>query len=450
MRRAVLLFAVVGAAVLLATGVALAQQERTTPQQSGPGSVVPDEYIVVFKDTVPNPSPAANEIAQQRGLSIRHTYEHVIKGFAARIPAQRLAALRADPRVEKVEQVRIQELADDEMPKGVDRAEVDLNAKANSGSANTTNANVAVGIIDSGIYKHTDLDVKGGRNFVGGASSKWNDGNGHGTHVAGIVGAKDNGSGVIGVAPGADLWAVRTCQSSCWTSDMVKGIDWMAERKKEFKDGSTDGDAGIDFAAANMSISTSDDKNPCSSASDSVHRAICGLVNEGVVFAMAAGNNGSNKNAYPEAIAVSALSDFDGKAGKHGASTCRDDEDDTLANFSNYGPEVDIAAPGVCIKSTWNNGGYSTISGTSMASPHVAGAIALYLHANNQAPARDAAGVDTIRRAILDAAKAQSDTCGYTNEKASEESGEPLLFVNGSSFGGADPYTCEVAQPATP
>ena len=111
----------------------------------------------------------------------------------------------------------------------------------------------------------------------------------------------------------------------------------------------------------------------------------------------------------------------------------KEDEDETLANFSNYGSAVDIAAPGVCILSTWNDGGVNSISGTSMASPHVAGAVALYLEANGLAPAQDAAGVDAIAAAILGAALPQSDPCGFTNERGSNE---PLLFLNATAFGG--------------
>ncbi len=215
---------------------------------------------------------------------------------------------------------------------------------------------------------------------------------------------------------------------------MIAGIDWVVEQKTS---------GAIDFAVANMSLGTSDDLEPCEQTTDALHLAVCGLVSSGVPLALAAGNSSDVKQAYPEALAVSAIADFDGKAGGVAMATCRDDEDDTLANFSDYGPEVDIAAPGVCILSTSSTGGYALGSGTSMAAPHVAGAVALYLHAKGLAPVADGAGVDDIEQAILGAALSQDDPCGYTNEHAGEGSLEPLLFVNATTFGGDG--TCDVA-----
>ena len=419
-------------------------QDATRPEVEGPpllsqGQVVPDRYIVLFNDGVANPRAAAQAIARAQGLALRHVYGTAVKGFAGTIPAARLDAVRSDPRVVLVEGERAYELDFQQvLPTGIDRIETDKNLNAEGVTVEQD-----VGLLDSGIDQdHPDLNVAGGRNFSSGNPNKWDDRNGHGTHTAGTVGAIDNGSGVVGVAPGVRLWAVKVCKNRgiCMTGDMVAGIDWMAAQKA---------DGIINFAAANMSISTSDDKDPCTGSSGAVHKAICGLVDEGVVFALSAGNNGREKDAFPEVLAVSALADFDGKGGGLGSPTCRSDEDDTLANFSNFGPEVDIAAPGVCILSTWNDGGTNTISGTSMASPHVAGAVALYLHANKLAPATDAAGVDVIEAAIISAALPEGITetnpCSYNNEKGSSE---PLLFVNGAAFGGDG--SCDLATPPAP
>lgn len=261
-----------------------------------------------------------------------------------------------------------------------------------------------------------------------------------GTHVSGTVAAIDNDIGVVGVAPGARLWAIKVCNflGICFTGDIVAGINFVAAQKAS---------GAVDFGAANMSLSSTDDSSPCNAGSDAVHLAICGLVGEGVVFVMAAGNEDRLKNAYPEAIAVSALADFDGKGGADGSPTCRFDQDGTLADFSNYGPSVDIAAPGVCILSTWNDGGTNVLDGTSMASPHVTGAVALYIDANAGVnPATDAAGVSAITSAVLAAALPQGSPCGYLNEHAGQGSVEPLLFVNGAAFGGDG--TCDLGSPA--
>ena len=126
------------------------------------------------------------------------------------------------------------------------------------------------------------------------------------------------------------------------------------------------------------------------SIGDAYHDAVCKSVNARVTYVVAAGNSAADAAtavpaAYDEVITVSALADFDGASGGGAAATCRADEDDTFASFSNHGADVDLIAPGVCIASTWPDGGYNTISRTSMASPHVAGAAALYKAANPDA-----------------------------------------------------------------
>ncbi len=208
------------------------------------------------------------------------------------------------------------------------------------------------------------------------------DGNGHGTHVAGTIGALDNTVGVVGMAPGARIWPVRVLDNrgSGTYSAIVCGIDYVTAHADEIE-------------VANMSLGGggADDGNCGNSNNDAMHRAICNSVAAGITYVVAAGNETDDSAnhvpaAYDEVITVSALADFNGLPGGGAAATCRSDVDDTFASFSNYGADVDIIAPGVCINSTWKGGGYSTISGTSMASPHVAGGAALYA-ANNPSAA---------------------------------------------------------------
>jgi subtilisin len=200
------------------------------------------------------------------------------------------------------------------------------------------------------------------------------------------VAAKVNNAGVVGVAAGARLAAVKVVKDdgSGWMSDAACGIDWVTRNAATY---------GI--KAANMSLSwraTSPDAwtgpaGTCANTGgDVMHAAICQAMQAGVTFAVSAGNNSANVSAnapaaYPEVLTVSALADFDGAPGSLFTSKgnmCAPDEDDTFANFSNYGAGVDIIAPGVCIWSTLHGGGYGYKSGTSMAAPHVTGAIVRY------------------------------------------------------------------------
>jgi subtilisin family serine protease len=358
------------------------------PAAAAPSSQkVPNQYIVVLKDDVANVDSVASKASTDHGVTIQHTYKAALKGYAAVIPPGQLAKIQADPNVVSVVQDEIVTLPVEKMakpgnggpgaqaqttPTGILRIDGELSSTISGNGSGSVNVDVAV--IDTGIQtNHPDLNVVGGKNCSTGSS--YNDGNGHGTHVAGTIAAKDDANGVVGVAPGARLWAVRVLNNSGsgTTSSVICGIDWVTANAATIE-------------VANMSLGGSGTNSNCG-GTDTYHNAICRSVNAGVTYAVAAGNSAADANnfrpaTFAEVITVSALADFNGEPGGGAASTCRADVDDTFADFSNYGADVDIIAPGVCILSTWIGSGYNTISGTSMASPHVAGAAALY-KANN-------------------------------------------------------------------
>jgi subtilisin len=423
----------IAAALLLVALIVVgcSQEVPVDPEASLSAAETSDRYIVVLHDRFAPGSSAANKaraarIANEFGVGVRHAYGTALFGFSGVVPAGRLEALRRDPRVAWVEAEVVHEISSQTIPTGISRIDLPANPTVTTNGLGTKSVALDVAVLDSGIANHPDLDVRGGRNFANGGADNWGDGNGHGTHVAGTIGARDNGVGVVGVAPGVRLWSARVCGNSgfCMSGDIVAGIDWVAEQKRN---------KVIPFVAANFSISSADSDNGCTSPANATHRAICGLVDTGVVFVMSAGNDGRVKVPYPVTLSVSALADFDGKhGGAFDGTGCRVDGDDTLANFSNHGEKVHIAAPGVCILSTWNDGGYRTISGTSMAAPHVTGAVALYVHANGGTVSTTRAGADAIKSAIIAAAHPQASTCGYVDTRK----GGPLLFVNAASFGG--------------
>ena len=329
-------------------------------------------YIVVLKGSVASPGLTARHQASRYGAKVGFVYSHALKGYSATLSTARVAALRADPEVAAVVADQTFHVAAQVLPTGIDRIDGEQSSTRSGDGSGSVDVDVA--IIDTGIDSHhPDLDVVGGTNCVGGSS--YDDDNGHGTHVAGTVAAKDDGNGVVGVAPGARLWAVKVLNSAGagTTSQIVCGIDWVTARASTIE-------------VANMSLggqSFFGAFSGCSSSFDPMHPAICRSVQAGVTYAVAAGNSASDSNffvpaTYSEVITDSALADFNGKPGGGAASTCRADQDDTFADFSNFGADVDIIAPGVCITSTSNTGGLATFSGTSMASPHVAGAAALY------------------------------------------------------------------------
>ncbi|HUG14351.1 MAG TPA: S8 family serine peptidase, partial [Thermomicrobiales bacterium] len=385
-----------------------------------PQSAAVERVIIVFNDSVTDAGAAADALSRRHNATVSLVYEHALKGVAAEIPAQAMAGIARDPRVAFVERDQIVQAFD--VPTGVDRIEADKNGTAKINGVDER-VDVDVAILDTGIDKdHPDLNVVGGVNCSGGSPFKsscedgnFADGNGHGTHVAGTVAALDNDFGVVGVAPGARLWAVKVLNDngSGYMSWIVAGIDWVTSKAGSIE-------------VANMSLG-------CECSSAAMDTALNKSTDAGVVYVVAAGNSKKDASSFSPAnhdqvIAVSAMADFDGLAGGAAPPTCRDDvgDDDTFATFSNFGPVVDLAAPGVCIESTIPGGGYAMFSGTSMASPHVAGAAALYIVEKNIGHSSTDPRWETVRDGLqTDWAVPQSDPCGFSGGI----SNEPFLML---------------------
>lgn len=340
--------------------------------------VIADHYIVKLAGKA-QVAKTADLLANKHGLALGHIYNHAFHGFSARVPKGRLNALLKHADVASITADQVVTLnakpcasppcskgdggggtgPDQVISTGISRINADINSVASGDGAGSVDADIA--IIDTGIANHPDLNVKTGRSCLGGSPKRYRDGHGHGTHVSGIAAAKDNSIGVVGVAPGARLWAVRVLDSSGSGSfsSIICGLDYVAQNADQIE-------------VANMSLGGAGSDGHCNDGS--MREAICNTVSAGVTVVVAAGNATQDVNQFTpagisEVITVSALTDRDGtNAGP-----------DQIASYSNYGSGVDMIAPGSLIYSTYLNDGYATLSGTSMASPHVAGAAALYL-----------------------------------------------------------------------
>ena len=311
-------------------------------------------YLVTFKPGVDVDATAA-ELSARNGFTIRHLRHHAAPGFSAVIPAARLAQVTADPRVELVEQDAVVSLnlpRETAKPGGGGGGQTTPWGITRVGGAGNGTGKTAW-VIDTGIdLGHADLNTSRAchASFVTRGNSSPSDGNGHGTHVAGTIAAKDNGQDVVGVAANAYVCAVRVLDNSgsgTWEW-ILNGVNYVAAN-------ASSGDV------ANMSLGGS-------GSNATLELAVANAASLGIRMVLAAGNNGAHANNFTPArvngnniYTVSAI----------GSNDC-------LASWSNYGnPPVDYAAPGVGILSTRKGGGTTTMSGTSMAAPHVAGVLLL-------------------------------------------------------------------------
>lgn len=342
------------AMVLMAMSAIAATSLAANKLRPGGGEKIPGRYIVVLHDSVDHPSSVATEL----GHIPDHVYEHVFKGYSAVVPDARLHRLLNDPRVKYVESDGVAHAiakpdrpgkpgqpGDEEPPPPPQVTDWGV---ARVGGPFTYSGDNIAWVLDSGIdLDHPDLnvDLANSVSFVSRGKITPDDGNGHGTHVAGIISAKQNGFGTVGVAAGAPVASVRVLDRSgsgniSW---IVAGLDYVAAH-------------AVQGDVANMSLGAYGHWQ-------NLHDAVVALADLGVFVVVAAGNDGQDATGdepahvqHENVFTVSAIG-----------------QDDCLSSWSNYGEPVDYAAPGVNILSLKNGGGVITYSGTSMAAPHVAG-----------------------------------------------------------------------------
>lgn len=406
---------------------------------------IPNAYIIQVADSH-DVHDICEKMAGFTGGKIGYVYSHAIRGFSIRVPPGiAKSQMLAQKGVMSIEPDLKVELCAQTIPTSVDRIDIDLYNTAKIDGIDER-IDVDIAVIDTGIdTNHPDLNVVGGVRFLpGGPPTDYDDDNGHGSEVAGIMAALDNNIGIVGVAPGARLWSIKCFdqnRNANSGSDILAGIDWVV------------GNAAT-IEILNMSWRGIHNAP--------YHRqAIQNCVAAGVVCFAAAGNDARDVYGpdgtfgtlddtwpayFPEVAAISAMADTDGMPGGLGWYTSYGSyPDDSFAGFSNYsnlviatnpvdspGRAIDLMMPGVDIYSTFLNGGYSYDSGTSLASPLAAGLAALYIAENGRAT--NAVEVYAIRQALIDSATVQASVRGLDMQNDPDAFDENIGYYTPGDF----------------
>ena len=435
---------VLGLSVLLSAG-AFATSAAAQAASGG--------YIVVLKDRAGDPGKIAGEHGKAYGFTAKFVYRHAVRGYAATLPDAALAALRSRPEVLSVSEDREVWADVDQPPQGisfgVSRIDGDVSSTRSGDGKGSVNVNVAV--LDNGIdASHPDLNVAGTTSCISRAqpnpSSDARDW--HGTMVGGFIGAIDNEIGVVGVAPGARLWGVEVLDDHHGfgtNSEIICGLDWVLRTR-------ADGNPTNDIQVVNMSLGghAGIDTGTCpASANDAFHLAHCRVLAAGIVIVVSAGNESTDfRNVapatYDEVLTATAMTDLDGEPGglqpvrgpgscSHALNQLAPIADDTAAFFSNFAVLGDdrahaIAAPGVCIGSTYPGGLYAAGTGTSFAAPLVTGTVALCIASG---PCAGLTPRQIVQKIVADAAAYN------TSRKGTDYGfqGDPLRPISGKHYG---------------
>jgi subtilisin family serine protease len=390
-------------------------------------------YVVAYGTATADPDAATTGLEQRGGFKSKFRYKAAVEGFAATLSDAQLKVVQSSPDVAYIESdttfqaVGLAPLVTGEtLPPGIRRI-----GAATATSAHTS-ANSSVAVLDTGVdLPNSDLNAVSGTNCVSPGTTA-QDNNGHGTNVAGVVAARNSGTGVTGVAPGTRIVSVKVLDSkgSGTLSQILCGIDWVTANA-----------AAWNITVANMSVAGTgaNDSNCGKTNKDAEHQAICRSTAAGVTYVAAAGNSKTDfaktiPASYPEVLTVTAMTDANGTPGGGAAVKCKPGEsDDTYASFSNFAVGTvatahTVAAPGTCVVSDAIGGGTSTYYGTSQAAPHVAGTVALCL--GNGGVTGPCSGLTPAQ--VID--KVRTDAAGFATA-ANGYQGDPLHPVSGKYFG---------------
>jgi subtilisin family serine protease len=392
----------------------------------------PSGWVVVLNGDEPAAATTAR-LERGGGFAAEHRYEEALRGFSARLTEGQVAQLRRDPAVAFLQpDTELQGHGTATIAPGEAVQPGVRRIGAASSLLIQDAASTPVAVLDTGVdLANADLNAVSGTNCITPGASAQDD-NGHGTHVAGIVAARNQGATVPGVAPGTRVVAVKVlnARNTGTLSQFLCGINWLAQHGPS-----------LGIRVANMSVGGSGtDDGACGKLnSDAMHQAVCGAAAAGITLVVSAGNSGVDlaktvPASYPEVLTVTAMSDTDGLPGAKGVvpKCTKGQADDRYASFSNYAVSAEdsshtVAAPGTCIVSDLLGGGTATYNGTSQAAPHAAGVVAQCIgSAGMPGPCGALVPADVIARVRADAGAAAS-TNGFT--------GDPLRPVTGRAYG---------------